>query len=122
MRSALALAAALAAAPALADPALVFSGEDWRLPIEPSDVYGFQVVTPPGGRLALAITLNGSAARSLADRTAENLGETVTLSTREGDVLLAGPLDRPILRGAFAVTFGDAEDARRMARRLQGQE
>ena len=122
MRGALVVWAVLAAAPVAADPALVFSGADWRLPIEPADVHGFQVVPAPGGRLSLAIALKADAAEALAERTGRDPGETVTLADGLGTVLLEGPLDAPIERGVFAVTFGSGEDALRMVRRLQGQE
>jgi len=121
VRAALALLAALAAAPVAADPALVFSGADWRLPIEPADVHGFQVFPAPGGRLSLAIALRPEPARALAERTALDPGETVTLTDGAGAVLLEGPLDAPIERGVFAVTFASGEEALRMVRRLQGQ-
>jgi hypothetical protein len=117
----LALLAMLAAGPAAADPALVFSGADWRLPIEPSDVHGFQVLPAPGGRLSLAIALKADAAQALAERTGRDPGETVTLADGLGTVLLEGPLDGAIERGVFAVTFASGEDALRMVRRLQGQ-
>ena len=121
MRAALALALALSSAPALADPAMTFAGETWTMPIEPADVFGFQVFPASGGRIALAITLKPAPARALSAHTAGTLGEVVTLTDGVGATLLQGPLDHPIERGLFAVTFGDPEDARRMVRRLQGQ-
>lgn len=118
----LAAALALLAGAALAEPAMVFAGADWRQEIAPADVFAFQAFTPPGGRLALAVTLKPEAAGTLARNTGIATGEVVTVTDREGEVLLSGPLAQPIDRGMFAITFDNPEAARRMARRLLAQE
>lgn len=107
---------------AAAEPALVFAGRDWRFAVEPADVAGYQALTPPGRGIALVVSLNPEAAQRLARLTGEGLGETVTVTDREGAVLLETVLAEPIARGMFAVTLGDPDTARRLARRLAGGE
>ena len=114
------LASGLAASGAEAEPALEFSGDGWRLPIEPEDVSAFQVLTPPGRGVAVVVSLHAGPGAALAQRTGDGLGETVTLRDHEGTVLLETVLTEPIRRGLFAVTLADPEGARRLSRRLSG--
>ena len=118
----LALALGLCAGAASAEPALVFAGADWRFAVEPEDVIGYQAFTPPGRGIALVVSLKPDAAETLARLTGEGLGETVTVTDREGAVLLETVLSEPLTRGMFAVTLSDPVAARTLARRLGGAE
>lgn len=118
----LALALILVAGAAGAEPALVFAGDDWRFDVEAADVTGYQAFTPPGRGIALVVSLNPDAADRLARLTGAGLGETVTVTDREGAVLLETVLTEPITRGMFAVTLSDPNAARTLARRLAGAE
>jgi hypothetical protein len=118
--AAAALAIALAQGAAAA-PAFVFVGPDWRMAVEATDVFGFQSFAAPGGRIGLSVTLRPEAAGRLERLTAASLANRLVVEDGDGGMLIEAWLERPI-RGAFAVTFGEAEAAQRAARRLEGQE
>lgn len=106
---------------AAAEPAFVFEGEGWSMPIGRPEVYAFQTFRPAAGGIGLLVILREPAAEALAAQTGAHLGQPLTLRDGDGGVLLETVLAEPIRR-RFAVSFADPEAARRAAQRMQGQE
>ncbi len=119
--AALALAALMAAGAAAAEPAMVFVGPGWELPVEPADVENWQTITPRDGGVALLVWLKGAPAGELERLTGGSVGETIRVEEPDGAVLLSAIVSDAIRGGRFAITFQDAQAARRTAGRLAAQ-
>jgi transcription elongation GreA/GreB family factor len=116
--AALALAALMATGAAAADPAMVFVGPGWEMSVESADVENWQVVTPRDGGVALLVWLKDSPAGELERLTGGSVGETIRVEEPGGEVLLSAIVADAIRGGRFAITFQDAQAARRTAGRL----